>query len=76
MRTDPAELAKSKDVYIVTSSIVSGEGMRLVRFFGNPVKDDAYHEVDYNMGNYFDLSYLESKNLGHNIYIYQYTPKK
>jgi hypothetical protein len=41
----------------------------LVDSFTN--ESEVYHSVDYNVGSYFDLSFLRLKNLGKNIYIYK-----
>lgn len=57
------------ELYYIGTSSVPLKGFVSVKSFVNPsVKN---HTVDYNMGNYFDISFFKIKNLGENIYVYK-----
>ncbi len=64
------DLSKRKeDIYYIEEKPDISDTVMLVQSFTNPSL--VYHSVDYNMGNYFDLSFFGLKNLGKDIYIYK-----
>ena len=59
----------NKDIYYIEVEPIATSTLLLVDSFTN--ESEVYHSVDYNVGSYFDLSFLRLKNLGKNIYIYK-----
>lgn len=57
------------DIYFIRETPSNDTSMILVKSFTNI--SEVYHSVDYNLGNYFDLSFIKIRNLGKNIYIYK-----
>lgn len=60
-----------KDIYYIEETSQPANDRQLVKTFKNNINDRFYYEVDYNMGNYFDLNYWKIRNLGKNVYIYK-----
>jgi len=64
---------KGRNIYYIEETDQGMGRGQLIQTFKNDISDQFYFEVDYNMGNYFDLNYFKIKNLGKNIYIYKST---
>lgn len=62
------------DIYYVRDSVATSTSLVLIESYVNSSK--TRHTIDYNMGNYLDLSYFRIKNLGSDIYIYKYDKQK
>ncbi len=58
-----------KNAYYIYDHATTSKDYLFVTSFTN--NSEYYHSVDYNIGNYFDLSFYNIGRLGRNIYIYK-----
>lgn len=68
-KTSQAYMGDIKNAYYIFDTATTSKEYVLVTSFTNNTK--YYHSVDYNLGNYFDLSFYNINSLGKNIYIYK-----
>jgi hypothetical protein len=55
--------------YFILDHISTSTELYAVATFYNGT--NTYHSIDYNLGNYWDLSFFKTKNFGKSIYIYK-----